>query len=69
MKNLLFDNIDRQIILDFYKKNPNGNWNNTPFVVTRFEITKSKKEFQKQIEKTVFPILDFILKITTKSKK
>jgi hypothetical protein len=63
MRKPIFDFIDRQIILDFNQKYPLGSYWHKPLIVARFEITKSKKEFQKQIDKVFLPCLNFIEKI------
>jgi hypothetical protein len=61
MKKPIFDFIDRQIIIDFYKNPPKGNYWNTPIIVTQFEITKAKKVIYKEIEKPFLRINDFIV--------
>ncbi len=58
--NFIFDFIERQIIIDFYKNYPNGSYWKKPVVVQRFEELKARKEFQKELDKIFIPILDFL---------
>jgi hypothetical protein len=60
MKKPIFDFIDRQIIIDFYKNPPKGGYWNTPIIVTQFEITKTKKVICNEIEKPFLKIIDFL---------
>lgn len=58
-KRLLFDYYERMVIIDFYKK-PLGGFASTPLVITRFEITRAKREFQKEIDKLAFNLYNFL---------
>jgi hypothetical protein len=63
MKKPMFDFIDRQIILDYNYKYPIGDYWNKPLIVSQYEITKAKKQFQVQIDKFFFLCLCFINKL------
>lgn len=69
MKKPIFDFIDRQIIIDFYRNPPKDKFWSTPLVVSQYEITKSKKELHKQFEKPFLKIDDFIASIFTALKR
>lgn len=60
MKKPIYDFIDRQIILEYYKKYPLESWNNTPLVVTFFEITKAKKELCEELEKPFIATINYL---------
>ena len=53
----LFDQIERQIILDYYQNPPKNKWWNAPLFVTQFEAAKAKRDFGKAILK---PIVEFL---------
>lgn len=53
---LLFDQTDRQIIARFYRNQKQ----NKPLVVTQFEITKAKKDFERAFEPYLKPIVEFL---------
>jgi len=52
----LFDQTDRQIIGRFYRNQKQYK----PIVVTRFEITKAKRDFGRAIEPYLKPIVEFL---------
>jgi hypothetical protein len=68
MTKLLFDNIHRQIILDFYRSKEKGNRQRSNIIVRNFEILKLKREFQREIEKPIIKILNNLDRIFRKLK-
>lgn len=59
--NLIFDFIDRQIIIDFYKNYPNGSYWKKHLIVERFERLKAIKEFKKEVKKELGKFINLVL--------
>jgi hypothetical protein len=62
---LLFDQISRQIILDFYEKSKTKSrswiWWHQNSIVTRFELLKAQRDFDKAMKKSIKESLLFKL--------
>ena len=56
-KNILISQVDRQIIIEFYRESKTKSklwiWFYTPMVVSQYEIMKAKKEFIKNMIKAI----------------